>query len=804
MPTHLKLAETRQWRQKAAELSHDNRKLSKELSELRDLQENIIHAKLEWERTFDAVPDLIAIIDQDYRLERINLALARRLGVEFREALGQPCYKLICGLDEPPPYCPYVKCLANGGKQVVGIEASILGGDFSLTFAPTVDQQGRIKGGIHIFHDIRERKDHEKNIWETRERLRQIISSMPVMLHAHDEQGNLVFWNQECERVTGYSAKEIVGNPEALRLLYPDSRQNRHVNNLQKNQKRGFRNLEAELTSKDGAKRIVSWSNISEQFPIQGWVSWAVGLDVTEKRRFEEKLKESEERYNLATRAAKVGVWDWDLVTGKAYLDPRIWEFIGLSHDQAPLHNINDWLDMAHPDDRQALIEGFKGHLAGDKSEFICQFRLLHQDGSVRWVYARGHAIRDSEGRAVRMLGTGIDITEQKQAEEETKRLEKRLQIAEKMEALGTLASGITHDFNNYLSVILGCLQLAINDIPASHDCLPHLELALKASNNAKDMVCQILSFSRQSKANKSLVRLGALLTEGLNFLRASLPSDIEISSDIPDDPGLVMADSSQIQQMIINLGTNAAHAMNDQGGRLSISLTQVKIRGDDNRNFTDLPPGAYHLITFADNGVGIEPKILERIFEPFFTTKRSGHGTGMGLAVVHGIVKSCGGEITVASQVGHGTTFHIYLPRIDESDKKQEPENPLVKNGSEHILLVDDEKDVLYVISRLLQKLGYRVTSLDSGEKALEMFIANPEKFDLILTDQIMPHLLGTDLVRNALEIRPDIATIIMTGSRDNSITRKDHGLEIEHILLKPFGEDQIAKVIRQALLRG
>lgn len=540
-PTRPKPVDGRQARPKVAELSRHNQRLSQEIAELRVLQENLLRAKLEWERTFDAVPDLIAIIDQDYRLQRINLALARRLGMDFREALGRPCYRLICGQEQPPPYCPYVKCLANGGGQIVGIEASILGGDFSLTFAPTMDQQGQIKGGVHIFHDIKERKDHEKKIQETQERLRRIISSMPVMLHAYDGQGNLVFWNQECQRVTGYSAEEMVGNPAALQLLCSDSRQNRQIDNLLKNERREFRNLELELTSKDGTKKIVSCSNISEQCPIPDWASWAVGLDVTEQRR----------------------------------------------------------------------------------------------------------------------------------AEEETKRLEKSLRMAQKMEALGTFASKITHDFNNYLSVILGCLQLAIKDTPASDECRSYLELAHKASNNAQDLVRQILSFSRQSKVDNSPVRLDALLREGLKFLRASLPPVIEISSDIPDEPGFVLADSSQVQQMIINLGTNAAHAMKDKGGCLSISLDRVKIGGNGEPKFVDLPPGPYHLITVADNGVGMEPMILERIFEPFFTTKKPGEGTGMGLAVVHGIVKSCGGEISVASRLGHGTTFHIYFPLIPASGQQ-------------------------------------------------------------------------------------------------------------------------------------
>jgi len=535
MSGHSKSLDVRQWQQTIAELSRENQRLRQEVADLQETQENILNAKLEWERTFDAVPDLIAIIDRDYRIRRVNRAVTQRLNLEFRDILGQPCYQLICDLDAPPSYCPYVTCLASGGKQVKGIEAEIMEGDFLLSFAPTFDQEGQINGGVHIFHDIGERKEHERNIRETRERFRKIISSMPVMLHAHDQQGNLVFWNQECERVTGYSAKEMVGNPEAMKLLYPDPNQNRDINNLLKNIKRKFRIMEVELTGKDGAKKVVSWSNISEQFPIQDWFSWAVGLDVTE----------------------------------------------------------------------------------------------------------------------------------QKQAEEEAKRLEKRLQISQKMESLGTLASGIAHDFNNYLSVIMGCLQLAINGTPPDHGCLAYLKLSLKASNNAKDLTRQILSFGRQSHADKSPVHLGAIMKEALKLLRASLPTSINISTHIPDEPGFVLGNPSQIQQVIINLGANAVHALKDHGDCLSISLSRVEIGEDDHGDLMDLPPGPYHLITFTDNGEGMRPEVMERIFEPFFTTKKVGEGTGMGLAVVHGIVKSCGGEISVSSELGQGTTFRIYFPLI-------------------------------------------------------------------------------------------------------------------------------------------
>lgn len=549
---HPRPLEVRRWRRKVAQVAQENRRLRKQIADLRKTQANILRAKLEWERTFDTVPDLIAIIDHDYHLQRINLALARRLGLDFREALGQPCYKLICGLDEPPPHCPYLKCLNSGGAQVEGVEANILGGDFLLSFAPTLNAQGRIAGGIHIFHDIKERKDCERSIQRNQERFRKIINSMPVMLHAHDRQGNLVFWNQESERVTGYSSQEMVGNPGAMRLLYPDPAENRRINALLLQSKRQFRNLEVELASKNGRTKIVSWSNISEQFPIQDWISWAVG----------------------------------------------------------------------------------------------------------------------------------IDVTEQKQVEEEARRLEKRIQAKHNLESVGTLASGIAHEFNNYLSVIIGCLQLAIKGIPCDHRYHPYLTLASKAADNAKDMVQKMLSFSRQAQVTKTPLNLAYHLKESIKFLMASLPNHIRVSTDIADSPGLVLSAPSQIQQVVINLGTNAAHAMKEHGGHLSISLRRVEVGEEDGEVKIDLPPGPYQMLTFVDDGVGMEPFVQERIFEPFFTTKDAGQGTGMGLSVVHGIVKSCGGEITVSSQLGGGTKFQICFPLVADNIPQDGREDPTAPPG--------------------------------------------------------------------------------------------------------------------------
>lgn len=381
------------------------------------------------------------------------------------------------------------------------------------------------------------------------------------------------------------------------------------------------------------------------------------------------------------------------------------------------------------------------------------------------------------------------------------KHLESQLRQAQKMEALGTLVGGIAHDFNNILAVILGYTELAQAKVPPRSPIRRNLQEALQAARRAKDLVQQILAFSRHTEVERRPVRLLPLVREALALLRASLPSTIEMRHFLDPDVGSVLADPTQIHQIMMNLGANAEYAMRQTGGLLEVRLEAVDVAAVAATAHPQLKPGAYVRLTVRDTGHGMTPDVMERIFEPFFTTKGVGEGTGMGLAVVHGIVTSHGGAITVDSTPGQGTTFTIYLPRLQEAVAESLPAPPPIPEGKGCILFVDDEEDLVQLGREMLEPLGYRIVAQTSSYEALKIFRAAPERFDLVITDQTMPKMAGAMLAQELRRIRPDIPIILCTGFSHNIDAEKAKDLGIDAFLIKPIEVHEWAFTIRRLL---
>ena len=400
------------------------------------------------------------------------------------------------------------------------------------------------------------------------------------------------------------------------------------------------------------------------------------------------------------------------------------------------------------------------------------------------------------------MISTVQDVTERKRAEEERLRLESQLRQAHKMEAIGTLAGGIAHDFNNILAAIVGYTELVLDDIPEGLPVKDNLEQILQSGLRAKKLVQQILSFSRRSDQERKPVQIGSVIEETMKLLRASLPTTIEIVQEVEAGQGSVSADPTQIHQLLMNLCTNAAHAMRERGGVLKIQLKRVDLDENSAAGYAELSPGAYNDLSVTDTGEGMDRDTVERIFEPFFTTKETGQGTGMGLAVVHGIVKAHGGAITVYSEPGHGSTFHVYLPLMETNEEEEAPIEPEpLPTGREHILLVDDEKTLADIGRQMLERLGYQVTPRTSSLEALEVFKAQPNGFDLVITDQTMPKLTGVDLTKEMLSIRSDIPIIICTGFNAQISTQRAEEIGVKRLLMKPLVVREVATAIREVL---
>jgi len=451
------------------------------------------------------------------------------------------------------------------------------------------------------------------------------------------------------------------------------------------------------------------------------------------------------------------------------------------------------WLEFIDPEDRSELYPQKKIPDTNRKSTGIQTFRIHSKSGLEKWIEIN-QVIIDWAGKPA-ILNFIRDITQQK-------RLESRLQIAQKMEAIGTLAGGIAHDFNNILSPIIGYTELALDEIDQNSLAFKNLNQVYKAAHRARDLVQQILAFSRQSEKEPKPIMVQYVVHEALKLLRASIPSTIEFKTEINKKCPPVMADPSQVHQIIVNLCSNAYHAMKNTGGVLNIKVSDIDVTGEDALHFGDIKQGNYVRLTVNDTGHGMDRNLIQRIFEPFFTTKEKGIGTGMGLSVVHGIVQDHNGYIDVYSEPNQGTTFHIYLPIIKSEEMTEKiPKVDQIPGGNEHILIVDDEKAIVYMIKQMLESLGYRVTARTSSIEAYEAFENQPDKFDLVLTDQIMPNMTGELLARKISKIRLDIPIILCTGFSEFIDKKELKQSGIDDVVLKPVLKSELAQAIRKTI---
>jgi DNA-binding response OmpR family regulator/anti-sigma regulatory factor (Ser/Thr protein kinase) len=386
--------------------------------------------------------------------------------------------------------------------------------------------------------------------------------------------------------------------------------------------------------------------------------------------------------------------------------------------------------------------------------------------------------------------------------EGQKKQLEMELYQSQKMEAIGTLAGGIAHDFNNILSIILGNSELALDSLQELDPIRQNLEQIFTAANRAKEITYQLLSFCRKGDSKQHPLNLNTIIGESLKLMRASLPTNIEIRQNLLDGSHAVLGDATQIHQIMINLCTNAAHAMQDKGGRIEVSLKNVTLEPSHDAQYKGLPPGNYIKMIVSDTGHGINPQIMDQIFDPYFTTKDVGKGTGMGLSLVRGIVKSHGGEIRVDSKPGEFTNINILLPVIDEAELATDGRSSeIAPRGDEKVLIVDDEEMIVDILTQLLSQLGYQTVSMTDSSKALEAFRIHPDAYDLVISDMTMPKLTGIQLAQKMRKIRPDIPIIICSGYSEQISIEKSKKYGIQAFIMKPVIMNDMAKTIRDVL---
>jgi PAS domain S-box-containing protein len=515
--------------------------------------------------------------------------------------------------------------------------------------------------------------------------------------------------------------------------------------------------------------------------------------EISVRMRAEKQMGESEMRFRELAETIQEVFWMYDPARKSVlYVNPayeKIWGRTCISLYQTP----SSWSDAVHPEDRERIRQAAESlQIRGDYDE---TYRILRPDGTQRWIRDRAYPVRDESGAVVRVVGTAEDITDRRQ-------LEERIHQAHKLEAIGQLAAGVAHDFNNILAVILGNAELAQAQNAKGRPVERSLEEITKASVRGKSLVKQILTFSRQQPQARQIIDLAPILEETVEFLRAVIPSNIDFV--LATDPAslTVLADPTQVHQVISNLCTNAWHALEGKPGRILIKLESIELGAMDAARMGGVRPGLTARLTVSDTGKGMDAATLERIFDPFFTTKGPGKGTGLGLSVVQGIVQEHDGAITVASQPGQGTTIQVYFPAAESfvADWEAMPES--VRGQGQHVLYLDDEEALVLLATPMLERLGYRVTGFTDPAAALKAFHENPNRFDLVITDMNMPGESGLGVAMDMLKLRPELPIALCSGFITEDLRLRAQSAGIRDLLYKPGTLEEFGNAIHKLVI--
>jgi len=510
-------------------------------------------------------------------------------------------------------------------------------------------------------------------------------------------------------------------------------------------------------------------------------------LDVTERKRAEESLRKSEEKYrNLFENLYDV-YYSTDDKGTITLVSPSVERYFGATPDELIGQNMKDF--YVQPEKR----EDFLSLLIKDGYVDNFEALLKSKDNSVIWVSTNAKLLKDEKGNFIGVEGISRDITYPKE-------LEGQIRQTQKMDSIGTLAGGIAHDFNNILGIILGNTELALDDVPEWNPARLYLKEVRTASLRAKDVVRQLLSFARKTKLEKKPLNIRPIVKESLHLLRSSIPTSIEIRQNIPGDVDTILADPTQINQVLINLCTNADHAMPD-GGIIAVTLKNLEIDENTAAQNPELKPGPYVNLAVSDTGKGISREEIDRIFDPYYTTKDIGKGTGMGLAVVHGIVKGHNSIIEAESELEKGTTFNIFFPVVEKEAVVETETHETLPTGDERILFIDDEAAIVKLGHQRLERLGYKVEAMTNPIAALDLFRLQPDKFDLVITDLTMPKMTGDKLIKEFLNIRPDIPVILCTGFSEKIDEKIAKEIGAADYLEKPLGKHDFAFKVRKVL---
>lgn len=676
------------------------------------------------------------------------------------------------------------------------------GVDVSLSILPVIDDAQNVIGMTAIARDITDRIQAECRLADNEERQRAILEAATDAIITIDEGGLIRSFNEAAEQIFGYDSNSIVG--QSVGLLMPSPHSERHQSYLRKYMTTGRKRVigtQQEFQARHGSGRTFPAEiSISEAILNSERLFTGIIRDVSARKQAESAARQSEQRLELAIRGTSDGLWDWNIETNEVWFSPQFYALLGYKDGEfAP--SFQAWESRLHPDEYTATMGALQGHLGFDQP-YDVQYRLETKLGDYKWFRARGGCVRDEVGDAIRMAGSLQDISVHKQQAERLSEQDARLRQKQKLEAVGALAGGVAHEFNNLLQAILGFTRFAQEGLAESDARFQDLSQVLTAAERAASLTSQLLCFSRADSTEARPVNVGSAFEDLAKLLRSVIDERITVKIVSPDGSSCVMADQDELQQALLNMCVNARDAMPD-GGELLIRHEDVTLDADYCDLYGVEKAGRYVRFTVSDTGVGMSPEQISRAFEPFYTTKDVGKGTGLGLAMVHGFVERHRGIISIYSEPDEGTTIQFSLPATDVAELPAEDDAFTAIGGTETVLVAEDEPLVQQVVERILTGAGYQVLLANDGEQAVEVFERHHGQIDLALLDVVMPKLTGRQVLEQIRQVDEELPTVFCTGyDPETSQASQFHQDELV-LVQKPYDPNQLLSTVRNLLDR-
>jgi PAS domain S-box-containing protein len=766
-------------------------------------EDSLRSAKEIFEGMVNGLTDIVGLQKPDHTVLRYNKAGYEALGMTPEQVSGKKCFELI-GRTRLCEVCATTKALHTKRMETVERWVPEIGRYFECTSNPILDEKGNVSLIIERLHDITERKRSEKLLRESQEKFYRAFHDNSVAMSLSSfQEGRYLDVNAEFLRLAERTREEIIGHTAVeLGIWRPEQRQ---VVIRQIEEQGAAHNLELEIRAKSGRVLTLIWSAV--KLVVNDEPCLLVSAqNITERKQTEIALAESVQKYREMSDLLPEPLFECDMAGNITYVNQSALErFRYRVDDLAGGLNI---YQMIVPEEVERAKQHMVTSLATGRGVDGREYMARRKDGTTFPVMIYT-AIMSRDGRFVGFRGILVDISERKRAELERQKMLEQLMQSQKMEAIGQLAGGIAHDFNNTLGSIIGYAELARARVAKDDaDSEHYLKGICLAAGRSKDLIKQLLLHCRNRSSSEEDLLLTSVIRESLKMIRSVLPPDIRLSFSLPDEPLIVRGDGPQLHQALINLCTNAIYAMKGREGMLDVNLSLYELSAEEAiRSDGTRVPGRYAKLTVSDNGVGISRENVGKIFDPFFTTKPPGEGTGLGLAMVYGVVKRHRGRIDVESVVGQGTTFTLLLPLASASTeypREDVPVKAMPRGSGELLLVVDDDAAMAETIVRRLELLHYRAEVCHSGQSALERIRKESGRYDAVITDHIMPFLMGSDLIQLAHEVRPDLPFILCTGYMDRLSPEHAADIGASAYLEKPVTMELLAETLHGILHRG